>query len=128
MRTALPPTRCTTAVSQVVAETDLKFSKRRSKLLKAGLGAALPELGALATKPGHSLVSSSMVRRQKQNQQKLNEVRGRIAGDSPQQAAVKPFTVALSKAEDLEPSLSELGPLRLAAAKVRLPKECQEAC
>ena len=59
-----------------------------------------------------------MVRRQKQKQQKLNDVRGKIAGESPQQAAVKPFTLALSKAEYLEPSLSELGPVRLAAAKV----------
>ena len=68
-----------------------------------------------------------MVRRQKREQEKLGQVRGTIAGASPQQAAVKPYTVALSRAEDSEPSLSNLYFVKLAAAKVLLGK-ARENC
>ena len=50
--------------------------------------------------------------------EQLDQVRGRIAGEPPHQAAVKPFTVALSRAQDTRPSLSNLLPVKLAAAKV----------
>lgn len=59
-----------------------------------------------------------MARRAKEEKEQLDQVRWRIAGESPQQAAVKPFTVALSRAQDTKPSLSNLLPVKLAAAKV----------
>lgn len=65
-----------------------------------------------------SWVAVAMTRRAKQDKKQLDQVDARSAGEALQQAAVKPFTVALSRAENTKPSFSDLVPLQLAAAKV----------
>ncbi|KAK9836591.1 hypothetical protein WJX74_003972 [Apatococcus lobatus] len=69
-----------------------------------------------------------MVRRKNRGQQRpdLDQVHNLVVGVSPQQDAVRPFTAALDRAQDCRPQFSDLGEVRMAAAKAVTSQETLE--
>lgn len=58
--------------------------------------------------------------RGQQSQKKLDSLRESFVGQGPNQAATKPLFTALCRAQDCQPSFSDLRAVTVAAAKVRL--------